>query len=204
MPGALAADADLDDAVVQQTLDMVPFVRRGGAIQAFDGIFTGTIENDHVGPGATSVTTDIDPYNAGGSAFAPFPAEVSREFDVWILGGSAVVSAGAQSITDGFMALISPVAANGFATGGSQISFLQLLQTFDNVFVFGTGQAFLAKAASLEPSDSGTILATSIPALRVPRGYQIRFSTTAPGVSTYIAQMLIGLFPVGLGQDFRA
>lgn len=182
-PGAM--DTDLDDAVLQQSLDCVPLIRRGRALGSSQGIFTASIENVHAGAGI--ITTAIDPY-ALTSPRAGYPTPLPDGFDVWLLDafGSAAIGlqdTDASRITVRYDATQTALGPVGTVT--------QPYRLFLGEIPISAAVAFLQLA-------TGSV---ALGPLRIPRGADILWSSAATGAGSMFGQLVLGVFPEALGQD---
>jgi len=186
----------LDERNLSLTLPIVPDVaRRGGSgIQA--GWYLGVLENVHSGADAES--SNIDPYNPGASAVAPYPSVVDPGFDVWLLGVAGIRTSAAGDLLGALMTMNPGDSSQGWGEDDADVPLLATpslrLAHFNSVL-----DTVLTTVAHPMLTPAGQ---TWVPLnLRVPRGGIIGFSTQSAAAAEYQAQFLIGLFPAGLGQD---
>jgi len=189
--------AVLEDDELRQVLDVGAAVRRGRADVANGGWFWGVLVNDHLGAGA--LTSFINPYEADGFELTSYPAtiDVSR-FDLWIIGASLRVSAGALTITRASMFFGAPLRSLAFGkddmgaavapSGGGFAIAGWANQVFDDTTLDWVGRR--AGPAAFQPIN-----------LRMPRGSNLVFDSKSPDISTYELSIMMGLFPIGLGND---
>jgi len=187
--------AQLEDDELRQVIDVGPAVRRGRADVANGGWFWGVLQNVH--GASTALSSFINPYEADGFELTSYPAlvDVSR-FDIWIAGATVRLLSGAASINSASLIIGAPLRSLAF---GKDDSAAQVTPT-------GGGFA-VAHWGSLVNATSFTymIRQTGIPFLnlnmRMPRGSNLVFDTNSVGISTYECSILMGLFPIGLGND---
>lgn len=188
--------AVLEDDELRQVLDVGPAVRRGRADVANGGWFWGTLFNTH---GAGNFQTSfINPYEADGFELTSYPAivDVSR-FDLWIAGATLRRTGGLSTIVSAALILGAPLRSLAFGknqAGGTYVptgggfavaswgTTVQLSTTFD--FMIGqNGNPFT-------PLN-----------MRMPRGSNLVFDSVSVGASNYELSILMGLFPIALGND---
>lgn len=183
------------DGELIQTFDTGPSVRRGRTLAGTTGLFHCGLRNVHAA--ADSQTSRIDAYNPGALiAVDPYPDSVPPEFDVWLIGVGLRRISGTGTLTASFgFAWASGLgwgenqAGDAFVPSGNiPLVFWDTLVTAVNV----VGQ-----------SDDGTVFRKL--GIRVPRttggATELIFISTASAIATYDANIIVGLFPVGLGQD---
>jgi len=196
LTGAGSPVTELADGVVDQTLDVAPIVRRSRTQAATEGIYTGIFRNVH--PGSGTLTATIEPYDLvlGGVRRPPYPAPMPAQFDVWILSATLSRISGSGTIAAGIF-LNYPVATlafgiedDGSAVTDTPLTPLTLWNTFINV---GTNVGVFSGVSG--PYD---FIRTRIPRVA---GIEIRFVSVASALATWQAQIVLGVFPVALGQD---
>ncbi len=193
LTGAGSPETEFLDGVVDQVLDVAALVRRGRALAGTSGIFTPTLRT--INTDANSITASIDPYIPGTTnAVAPYPSTVPASQDVWLLGASVrqVSGAGTLSAT---LSLTVSTRTQGFGrdNGGGLVLVSQKIRLafWDALGSDGTNFGIL--------NELGTHKRIGI---RIPRrSSTITFITTSSATSTWDCQMILGLFPVALGQD---
>lgn len=188
---------ELNDGVVDQALSVNDVVRRGRTLGPTGGLFIGLLRNNHAG--ADSLTATVNPFNVTTAlAFPPFPSPIPEQFDLWLLQANVGV-VGAGSMTAALFVNF-PAASFGFSVtnAGGQVAaavtshpvaFWDAVVT-ENV-IFG-----LLNGARGPQREIG---------IRLPRSglTQLIFASTAAGAGarTFDLRMVLGLFPVSLGQD---
>ena len=190
-----ATDLDVDN--VTQVLSINEIVRRseaGGAVAT--GLFIGVLECDN-GAGATNIEATIDPYNPGAAAGPGYPVSIDERFDVWILEVTGRRSAGTPAnFTESLFGIDDPAThlAFGIDDAGSVITPLPVrslvrftdieeLTNTNNVLVDEVGQCRFNVTQ------------------RIRRGSILSYGCIASNAVTTRVQILMGLFPAGLGQD---
>lgn len=186
---------EFDDGNLQQVLDVGDMVRRGLVPIGTDGLFGGALETNHIAAGTVSVT--IDPYalRPGTDVNPPWPPlDKMKAYDVWVLGALSATSLDTLGVSGGgqFDILYPATRVNAFGFLGAVASRIALFkgESADTV----NGVTFL---------ETHTGLTSINGAWRVPRGCTIRFGTnsTGPGTPNYLAMFVVGVFPIGMGQD---
>jgi len=198
----IGAPVVLDDGNISLTLPLVPDIARRSQASGPSGWYQGRLQNVH--SAADAEVSTIDPYNPGASALGSYPPAVVAGFDVWLVGCSLVQSSGVAGITEGTVTLeLSGAGAN--LTGWGQDDAGSVVTGFSqfNVARFSDIIATITAGGSdfgVTPSGDPMVY----PKLRIPRGGRIRFRSESPAAATYLAVLLLGLFPEGLGQDIVA
>jgi len=193
LTGMGSPETEFLDGIVEQTLDVGPLIRRGRALADTSGIFTPTLRNIHTD--SESLFTSVDPYAVGATAaIAPYPARVPESFDVWLLGASVRRVSGGGTI-NATLSLDVGTRNAGFGIDDSGVAVLSSesirLAYWNSIVTVGTAFALLQ---ALGPHQRIGI--------RIPRNVSLlRFDSFSSLTVTYDCQMIIGLFPIGLGQD---
>jgi len=187
----------IDTRNVQQVLPILELVRRSMVFGTHGGIWQGDMVNIHAAAGDEESL--IDPYVPGALSTVGFPGSLGKQYDVWILQASMERTAGAGTL-DGALLKSLPSGQSNQAWGVNSSA----------AAVTGIGQTVLGLWASVDASAAGenavgllgdgtTLLRT---AFRLLRGSEITYSTTAAGASaTFRCRIIMGIFPIGLGQD---
>ncbi len=190
--GPGADPTELHDGEVFQILDVSASARRGRTMQGTGGIFTGMLRNVHTD--AESLSTTIDPYAVGGVAgIAPFPEAVNATFDLWLLSAILRRNSGAGTLT-AVLGLNYPfqgfgIDDSGVAVGGA---LLYPLCRWDTLIAEDALAIGLLTGSGVPEAKFG---------IRLPRGVDISFFSTSSLTVTFTCQMVMGMFPVTLGQD---
>lgn len=190
--GIGAETTELHDGEVFQTLDVSASSRRGRTIEGTGGIFTGMLRNVHTD--AESLSTVIDPYAVGTTAFIPpYPSTVDRTFDLWLLSAVLRRNSGGGTLT-AVLGLNYPfqgfgIDDSGVAVGGA---LLYPLCRWDTLIAEDALAIGLLTGSGVPEAKFG---------IRLPRGVTISFFSTSSITVSYTCQMVMGMFPVTLGQD---
>lgn len=190
-----ALETEFQDGIVDQVLDVGPLIRRGRTLGISEGIFEGTLRNVHPGAGSLTSVTNIYLVPVA-PAFPPWPTPVPRGFDVWLLNAVVRQVSGAGTFQGALFANYDAgVQAFGVSNTGATVvsSAHHVLVNWDGLvtdtFVYGVLNGAVPKVTPFRLV-RGTVPGTSL-----------TFSSTASDVITFDCQVLIGLFPTGLGQD---
>jgi len=199
LTGAGSPMTELTDGVVDQALDVAPIVRRSRTLKPSEGIFTGLFQNNH---GAADTQTSIFvPYSAGTVlTFAPYPAVMPPQFEVWVLAATVTRTSGTGTFTGG-LSISFPTSQLGFGVdeAGVQVTDTPLfpIAFFDTVVNWGGG--VLGRTAGV--TDGYYRIPIRLPRPRLVGGLDLRFSTVASAIAVYQCMVVLGVFPVSLGQD---
>ena len=191
--GAGSLVTELADGVVDQSLDVVPIVRRSRTLGRSEGIFTALMFNEHTG--ATTLTSSINPFEVGALGFPLFPSPIPENLDLWILATAVNRTSGSGTLKFAFY-IDYPTSqlAFGVDDGGSQI-------TDTPGFPVAMGDALLSAGQTIgrDVNNGGYIGRVG---LRLPRSLvSLRFVSVSNATSSYQGMLVLGLFPVALGQD---
>lgn len=198
-PGA-GTPTVLDDDSVSLTLPIVPAISRRGLAGLSTGMFVGMFECSHVASGELEAGP-LDPYAvvstnivlAGG-----WPTPVPDGFDVWVLSACGEFSGGtASAFTESALTIEEPNVHRAWSINqaGASVSgaIVRTVAWWDNI------QAALGLVGPLQNTISGqTIMQIGE---RMRRGSLLSYHSEATGTVETRAQVLMGLFPAGLGQD---
>jgi len=189
--GQSSGITEFADKDLTQVYDVARSVRRGRTIAGGTGIFTAQLTHVHTGAGDLFVS--VNPYDVAVGAIAPYPTPMPRQFDIWLLGASVEQQSGS----------------------GTFVGLLQASQPFQGFGVNDSGVAVVRnQALSLALWDSVVTVSDEVGLteagqpwvpirMRLARSpvTEIIFRSTASAVATFHCQILLGVFPVGLGQD---
>lgn len=191
--GSGQGETEFHEELLQQVLDVSELVRRGMALPGARGIITGAVKNIHGAGGV--VSTSINPYSVGNTARqAPYPAQVDPDrFDLFLLGATMVRQAGTGTAVGVLRLAASSVPAGfGIDSAAAAVSGGQLLLAHfpDNVTITGT----------VTFGTTGTGRSYAPIGVRLPDSNLV-WITEASAASEWQVNMLLGMFPAGLGQD---
>jgi len=192
LDGLGAQLTEFPDGVCDQVVDVVPIIRRGRTPANTEGIFTARLVNTHAA--ADSQAQTVDPYNLvlGTSSFNGYPGPMPQGFDVWLLSVNAVASV-----------------AGLISTTAPSVLFMQYLATqtgFGTVAVVARHVVAYASQIAISGGPNvligfGTGTLQQRLGIRIPRGTVLGWNTTSLIAGTLTANLTIGVFPAGLGQD---
>jgi len=196
LTGAGSPITELADGVVDQTLDVVPIARRGRTQAATDGLYTAVFRNSH--PGSGGLSSEIQPYDVTpGIEFPPYPTPTPRQFDIWLLSATMRRASGSGTIQAALYIRYAQTQQGwGIDDSNNAVSLLSIVPVMFWNTVLGTG--FTSVVAS-----SGEVVSRA--AMRLPRDRNLSlvFETSASALSVYVCDMVLGVFPISLGQDGR-
>jgi len=193
--GAGAPLTEFMDGAVEQSLDIGPLVRRGRTVAKSTGIFFGLMRNIH--GAADSQTSTFQPYLGGTGAIDPWPSPMPPGFDVWVLA-----------------AFVRQLSGSGTFTGAL---FLDPNTTILGWGIDSAGVAVVAAAriplvywdSVVTQLDEFALMEDGQPWKRIGQRLfhlnrdeaGILFSSTSSAIATFDCFVMLGVFPVGLGQD---
>lgn len=197
LTGRGAAETELLDGTVDQVLDVGPIARRGGTLAGTEGVFRVVLRNIHAGAG--DVSTSWQPYSSAAvGTFAPFPTPMPDNLDVWLLGASVQIVSGAGSLEHAALRLTNVQLGVGIDSAAAAIASTSVM----TLAYWNTSLGFLS------PSFAATQSRLPYKALniRIPRKGAVAspfvvFGSQSSGVNSIDAVLLVGVFPVALGQD---
>jgi len=187
----------LDDDSVSLTFPVIPDIaRRSLSSLPTGGYFMGILENVH--SGADDEASSIDPYNAGVDAVPPYPAMVSSEFDLWLLGISGRRSSGAGGLTGAIGSFTTPQHVQGWGrddVGAPLVTNGRIMVAqFDGI-------STIVNAFTTPPMITEQGILYQPVGIRMVRGCTIGFHSTSAAAAEFQMFFMLGLFPAGLGQD---
>lgn len=198
--GLGAAQTEFLDGEVHQTLDVGAIARRSRTPAQSAGMFTGLMRNIHAAAGDLSTTQR--PYSpTGSSAIPPYPDNVSSLFDIWVLGAALERFAGADALTQATLYAVFDSTVMGWGLDDSDVavgaSNLRIpLVRWDGLITQGGGTTYGVLPDGSTWARIGIRLAPTQTAMR------LEFDSTAATVAaTFDCTVLMGMFPVALGQD---
>lgn len=195
--GVGSAFTELDESRLDQIVSVNDMVRRSRAPAGTAGWFFAAFDCN-MGAGVTSETASLNVYAPGASLVnAPFTGVVPRDFDIWLIGHSAVISgATAGNFSDAGLRLECPVTHEGVGVqeDGSKpsptVGNFQLV-SWDSTIVVGGRQILIdANGNSYFPLG-----------IRIRRGQLLKFDCSATNVVVVRGTCIMAMLPAGLGQD---
>lgn len=192
-PGAQRTD--FTDEQLIQVLDVSALVRRGLALAETAGVFDAVLSNVHAAAG--TLTSTVNPYQAGAAAIAPFPAAVPDDMEAWLLGASCEQIGGSGTFK-GALYLNPDDSSQGFGINDSGVP---VVRSNAKPLAFWDSMVTASQTIGLE----GGQRAFQKIGLRLPRmrqaGSGLIWASVASAATTFDCQLWIGLFPIGMGQD---
>lgn len=196
--GSGDSETELLDGDVNQTLDIIPIARRGGTLAGTDGIFRVALRTIHTDSEVLSVSWQ--PYlSAAAGVVAPFPSPVPDTFDVWLLGAALERVSAGGTITQAVLRMtqiqqgfgIDDTGAAVASTSVFALAFWDLMETaispgFGNV----NNNNYVWQRLAMRIPRKGAIASPFI-----------SFTCLSATTITVDCVMMVGLFPVALGQD---
>lgn len=189
--GRGAQITELLDGQVDQTIGVNDHVRRGRTQTDTKGLWWGTIE--HVHGAANSLETAVT-LGTITLTVPPWPTPVPEaDFDIWLIGAGLTRPSGTGTIDAALY--LEPYTSQAWGTDDSDVEVNNIaiipLAHWDTLntefYTFGLNAA------------SGRVFFPIN--LRCKGDWAIRFASTSSDVITFRMAVLLGLFPVGLGQD---
>ena len=198
LTGAGSAVTELSDGIVDQALNVVPIVRRGRTLAKSQGIFTGVFRNVHSGGGALS--SQINPYDVGFDAeLPPYPVPIPRQFDIWLLSATGRRVTGTGTVTASIIIRYSAVQQGwGISDTNTPVALLSEVPVALWSILFGDGTTTWLRDSNVSPNAPEF-------AIRLPRDRNLTliFQSNVSAAATLVADLVLGVFPVSLGQDGR-
>lgn len=197
LSGAGSRLTELEDGQVDQVIEISNIARRGRTLAGTGGIYTAILRNIHTD--AEAQTSTATPYNIALPADrAPWPIPTSRRFDIWLLGASVRRISGSGSINAQLLvAFDASQQAWGFDDSAVVVQKASR-------FALGHWNSFLTAGTRVAGGlvNGNTFLNIGI---RLPRNdnTQLEFVSASSATMTLECDMILGLFPVGFGQDVK-
>lgn len=196
-PGQSASGTvEFEDKLLQQTFAVNEPVRRGRTLGSTTGLFSAFMRNVHSADSV--VTTTVDPYVIGATAaIAPYPAAINEmQFDIWLLGAHVEQVSGSGTLAAILRYIPNAAgAAWGISDSGTAVSGVAsfVVGFWDTLVTIG-GLVFGIQ------EQGGP---TAFPGLRIRRGATLSFTSDSSDLATFQVNLLLGTFPVSLGQDVK-
>ena len=199
LSGAGAPVTEFLDGLLEQGIDVAPIIRRSRTFGITEGLFTGLIVNVH--GIADSITTRVQPYNVGPVAsIAPYPDDIPAGFELWLFSAVMRETGAGGGLTGALLSVQFASQGWGINNAGAQIvvSREHPLAFWDALI---TEQIIFGELAG----NRGPYQRIGI---RLPRSLnaageitELQWRTTSAAAATFEVQVLLGLFPIALGQD---
>ena len=188
--GGGSQHTEFSDGVLDQVLEVGPIVRRSRSLA---GMYVASILMEHAGAGFLSHT--INPYEPAAGNVGGYPKVVPNDMELWLLGASLRRNSGAGTATA--LLLWQGELMGGFGITDSDVATTldaMAIAAWDGTAVTMTGQ----KPRSIS-TDGRPFVQTN---LRLQRGGALlTIMTTASDIADWKMTLMLGLFPLCLGQD---
>lgn len=194
LSGPVRGTVQFTDGILEQVIDVAPLIRRGRTQAATDGIYTAVLQNVHAA--ANTQTSTVSPYDvAAADAIAPYPAPMPAGFDIWLISAYLEQDSGSGTLSAALIVNFrdqqqgwgrNQAGAAVVATGTQLLAFWDALATQTREFGILNELGIWKKIGLRLPADSATDLV---------------FSSTSSAAATFSLHLLLGVFPIGLGQD---
>lgn len=189
--GGGSQHTEFSDGVLDQVLEVGPIVRRSRALA---GMYVASILMEHAGAGWLSHT--VDPYNPPAGNVGGYPKRVPDDMELWLLGASLRRTAGTGDA--GGLLLWQGELMGGFGITNSDVA-----ASLDAMAIAGwvTGEAVvLTGQRPRSIATNGTMFVQTN--LRLQRGGALlTIQTDATAIADWKMTLMLGLFPLCLGQD---
>ncbi len=189
---------ELQDQVLEQAIDLNPFLRRALVPEGSDGIFHATMLNTH--SGSDIIETQVNPYAPGTTFAHPDWNPVDPRFDVWLLGAAGKNITGGGDFGGGQFNLISNALGMAWRNEANAAAMTQTVMTWD-VERTEMNTTFLYS----NQNDVLLLWEKGGSAMRINRDASTLFSfiteKAGPGSASFKLFLTLGLFPAGMGQD---
>lgn len=198
LTGAGAPLTEFLDGTVEQTLDIAALVRRGRTQAGTTGIYYGTLLNNHAA--ANTQISGLSPYLTPVGALPPYPSPMPAGFDIWILAAAVQQISGSGTFT-GALSINTSDAVQGWGIDEAGAA-VTGLGRFPLVF----WDSVVTQTTEFGLTEAGQPLGwIGLRLLRTPANdSSINFSSTSSAAAVFRCQILLGVFPIGLGQDIVA
>jgi hypothetical protein len=193
--GKGSSETELLDGQVDQVLEVGNLARRGRTLAQTEGLFLARLRNAHAGASDESTTVNIYGITSG-VEIAPYPAPMPAQFDIWVLSATLRRTTGSGTITGvlfaNYPAQVMGISSQEGGPVGAGIT-SNALAVWDSIITSN-----LIDVGVL--NEGGTLAKIGIRMPRAPTT-QLVFQSESSAVATYDCLVMLGVFPVGLGQD---
>jgi len=194
LTGSGADVTEFLDGELGQTLDVAPIIRRGRTQAATQGIYQGYLRNEHAGAGSLATTEAVYAVDVG--VLAPYPDPVPAQFDIWLMAAFLRQESGTGTI-EATLTAVYPAVTRGWGLDDSGLAVTD--SPMETVLAFWDTIVTVGVSFGLQ----GTQGPMAHIGMRLPRSdtMLLRFRSTASALATFGCQVMLGIFPVALGQD---
>jgi len=197
LTGAGSGETELLDGTVDQSLDVNEIVRRGRTPAGSEGIFRVALKNIH-GSGNV-VSTAWSPYDVQTvGVIAPFPNPIPPSLDMWLLKASIQRTGGSGGLN--IAALFVAQIQQGIGRDSVAAAFVS---TAVLTVALWEGVATASTTFGVDADGNNPLVNIG---MRIPRKGAIispvvTFTSSSGAAADYECVLIVGLFPVALGQD---
>ena len=199
----------LDDGNVQQVIDISAIARRSLTPAGSLGLYSIRLRNFH-SSSALKIDNPCDPYNFANELTISYdtnawPVPVPRGFDVWLIGASAWSDSTSKlammqlnlTLPSGSMAINQTSTDNSLAQVGNDIAVQQLVR-WSTVLGYDVGKVVSDMFTWLDAAGNSYQSFNT----RLVQGTTLNFISIASSTTVKATcELLVGIFPEGLGQD---
>jgi len=189
----------LDDGRIDQVIDLAPVIRRSLTLAGSGGgIMYAVMENVH--SAADSEISTLFPYQPGAlRVLNAFTNPLPDTFDIWLIAAALQQTSGTGTV-EALMTVELPdqTQAMGVDDGGTVVT------QADMEFPLAFWDTLRTENLVFGQSDNGEIYKKlNMRLARSQSATSLQFYTTSSAASEYQLLLLLGVFPVGWGQDVQ-
>ena len=193
-----AFTTELDDGNLQLVFVANDIARRSRAPGSRGGIFYGLIRNVHTD--AETLQTVVNPFTIQTGAIEPYPSIGvdgldAGLFDMWLIEAAVRRISGTGDMTAA-LSVTYPSRAQGWGVDDSGVAIAASQQ-----FAIAFWDNVVAQTVTM--GLQGAAFPLTSPQFRLPDRSILSFSSTSTLTSTYDCRVLLGIFPIALGQDVK-
>lgn len=186
---------ELQDGIVDQIIDLNPMIRRGRTQAATDGLYSAQMVNVH--GAADSQVSSQSPYALLDPGFEPYPDIMPPQFDIWLMGAMLTRISGTGTV-EAILAMRLGTIKMGWAINQAG----DAVAATNPEFVLALWDALINEGSTFGvlTGTNGTYIKIG---QRLPRGVgsDLRFRSTSSAIATFNCNIILGVFPMSLGQD---
>jgi len=189
-----ASQTELDDGNLTQVLEVSPVIRRSLTPANSSGIFYSIFANVHAGAG--QLHTSVNPYTTPVGTLGAFVTPLRTDQEIWLISAAIARTAGAGTLDAALLELELPAISQAFGENNSGVAVAS-----SKDYPLGRWDVIDTETTRLVGlTESGEPLVKLN--MRLARGSLIRFTSDVAGASATIqCTVLLGIFPIALGQD---
>jgi len=193
-----APSTELDDGNLQLVFVANAIARRSRAPGTRGGLFYGVMRNVHTD--AETLQTVVNPFTIQTGAIEPYPSIGADGldadlFDMWLIQATVRRISGSGDLTAA-LSVTYPSRTQGWGVDDSGVAVVNSLQY---AIAFWDNAVTQTVVMGLQ----GAAFPLASPQFRLPDRSTLAFSSTSTLTSTYDCQVLLGIFPIALGQDVK-